>query len=82
MEDEKLTLYDPVYPRKGDIVRLQDGSYAIFIKMLGIFEIRKCGFLGCIVSAHGKEFIVNENEITLIDNKALKEIFIKEKIEP
>lgn len=70
------------FPKQGDIVRLKDGNYAIVIRNLTIKESRQYGFLGYIVSSHGKEFVVDENNISLVGYKELKDIFIKEKIEP
>ena len=73
---------EKTFPRQGDIVRLKDGNYAIVIRNLTIKESRQHGFLGYIVSSHGKEFVVDENNISLVKDKEIKEIFIKEKIEP
>lgn len=73
---------EKTFPRQGDIVRLKDGNYAIVIRNLTIKESRQYGFLGYVVSSHGKEFVVDENNISLVEDKEIKEIFIKEKIEP
>lgn len=70
------------FPKQGDIVHLKDGNYAIVIRNLTIKESRQYGFLGYVVSSHGKEFVVDENDISLVGHKELKDIFIKEKIEP
>ena len=75
-------LIDPKFPKSGDIVRINNNDYAIVIRHLNVTESRKYGFFGYVVSSHGKEFVVNENDVTLMDDKAIREIFIKEKIEP
>lgn len=74
---------ETIYPRNGDIVQLKNGDYAIIISdNLGIKKCQELGFIGVKVKSHGKEFFVNSQEITILSGKQIREIFIKEKIEP